>query len=268
MAFLSNMVGFGNAYAYGIFLKPLSTEFMWSRSAIAGAFSVYTLVHMILGFLAGRLLDKFGPRAVATVAGFFLGFTTFFMRYATSLWHVYLSYGLFLSLGVAFSYGPLLATVSRWFVAKRGFAVGLGTAGIGMGGFLFSPLCSWLIVSFGWRTAYLVIALLSWIIFIPVVVFLRDAPSETWKPIDTGRKYEGLSFSLAARTRTFWLLCLATVFATLSVWTIMTHMAPLASDRGIPPIAAGFLSGLIGGASIGGKVGAGFLSDKLGRKNL
>ncbi|MGA2463208.1 MAG: MFS transporter, partial [Thermodesulfobacteriota bacterium] len=79
MAFLANLVCYGLVYAYGIFLKPMSNEFGWSRSVTAAPFGFYAIFHNLLALLAGRFCDRFGPKLVLAVGGFCLGLSMILM---------------------------------------------------------------------------------------------------------------------------------------------------------------------------------------------
>lgn len=266
MSFLANLVGFGLVYAYGVFFKPLASEFGWSRSVTAGAFSFYAIVHNILAFFAGRLVDKFGLKPVLTIGGFCLGLSMIFMSRITSIWEIYFFCGIIFSIGIAGEFTPVMATVSRWFKAKRGFATGLTASGLGAGSVVFSPLCAYLISSFGWRQAYVIIGIISWAIFIPIVIFIKDAPRE----IHRGEleSTEGLSFHEAIRTRTFWAYGFSLMFICVPIYAIHIHIVPLCTDFGLPLVTAGILAGVIGVGGIIGRISAGFLSDIYGRKRI
>ena len=263
-AFLANLIAYGLVHAYSIFFKPLSSEFGWSRSATAGAFGFYAISHNILAFFAGRLCDRFGPRSVLALASFCLGLSMILMRYVTSIWELYLYYGILFSIGIAGEYITVMSTVSQWFKMKRGFAIGLTAAGLGAGSLVFGPLSAWLISSSGWRKAYTIIGILTWVTFIPVVMFIKQVPREAVK---SGLS-EGSSFSQAIRTRTFWAFSFSWLFIALSLWAIMIHIVPMATDRGMSIMTAGILAAIIGAGSIIGRISAGFLSDRVGRKRV
>ena len=93
MAFLANFAGYGLVYAYGIFFKPMSNEFGWSRSVTAAPFGFYAIFHNLLALLAGRLCDRFGPKLVLAIGGFCLGLSMILMRYVTTIWELYLFFG-------------------------------------------------------------------------------------------------------------------------------------------------------------------------------
>lgn len=264
MAFLANLVAFGLVYSFGIFLKPLASEYGWSRSVTAGAFGFYGILHTLLAPFAGRLCDRFGPRLVLTIAGFCLGLPMILMGYTTTLWELYVYYGFLFSIGIAGEYIPVMSTVSQWFKAKRGFAIGLTAAGLGAGSFVFSPLSAWLITSFGWRKTYAIVGILSWVVFIPIVKFMKGVPRE----YKGSEELKGLSLSEAFSTKTFWIFGLTWFLGSITIWTTMIHFVPLATDRGMSIMAAGILAGIMGATSIIGRISSGFLSDKVGRKRI
>ena len=267
MCALANMVAFGFVFSYSVFFKSLAAEFGYERSVIAGAFSAYAIMHNLFAFFAGRLLDKFGPKVVLGVAGFALGLSMIVMSTVNSILELYLYFGLIFSLGVACSYVPAMATVSKWFQEKRGFAIGLTAAGLGAGSFIFSPLSAWLISVFGWRKSYFILGIVAWLIFFVVVTFVRKPPTkENGEAKDTVGSVKSLSLVKVFMTRTFWMICLTWFFAALALWAVMVHVVMMCTDRGMSIILAGSMMGVIGGASIFGRIGSGFISDKLGRK--
>jgi len=264
MAFLANLVGYGLVYSYGVFLKPVSNEFGWSRSMTAGPFGFYAIFHTLLALLAGRLCDRFGPRLILAIGGFCLGLSMILMRNVTTIWDLYLFFGLFFSMGIAGEYIPVMSTVLRWFKVRRGLATGLTAAGMGTGSLVFAPLCAWLISSYGWRTAYTVLGILAWAIFIPIVKLIKQVPRES---MELG-KHDGLSFCEAFRRRAFWALGFSWFFIALALWAMNIHIVPMATDRGVSMMTAGILGGVIGATSIIGRISSGFFSDKVGRKRI
>ena len=264
MALLANLMAFGLVYSFGVFLKPLASEYGWTRSVTTGAFGFYGILHTLLAPFAGRLCDRFGPRLVLTIGGFCLGLPMILMVYTTTLWELYVYYGFLFSIGIAGVYVPVMSTVSQWFKAKRGFAIGLTAAGLGAGSFVFYPLSAWLITSYGWRKAYAIIGILCWVFFIPIVKFMRQVPREYKKR----EELRGLSFSEAFRTETFWVFGVTWFLGCITIWAIMIHFVPLATDRGMSMMSAGILAGIMGATSIFGRISSGFLSDKVGRKRI
>ncbi len=266
MAFIAELLAFGLAYSFGVFFKPLGSEFGWGRAATAGAFSAYAIIHTLLAPVTGRITDRFGPRVVVAVGGFCVGLAMLLTSHITAIWQLYLFYGIIFGFGVASIYAPLMATVSRWFTEKRGLAVGITAAGIGTGSLIFSPLAAWLISSYGWRMAYIVVGAICWVLFIPIVRFIKEAPKRNVGVETEKESSKDFTTGEALRTRAFWMLSFAWLLAALALWAIAINIVPLLTDKGVSLVTAGTVAGVIGGVSIVGRAGGGFLSDKMGRK--
>lgn len=263
--FLAQLSTFGLVYSFGVFFKPLASEFHWSRAVTAGAFSAYAIIHDILAPVAGRITDRFGPKLVTALGGFYVGLAMLLMSQVNAIWHIYIFYGLIFSLGAASIYAPLMATVSQWFTEKRGIAVGITTAGIGAGSLVFSPLAAWLVSSYGWRMAYIVAGAICWVLFIPIVRFIRRAPKRNIEVEHNEESTDDFTAAEALKTKAFWMLSLAWFFDAMVWGAIMVNIVPLITDRGVPLMTAGIIAGVIGGMSIAGRVSGGLLSDKIGR---
>lgn len=153
-SFLILMTVWGTQYSFGVFFKPVSSEFGWTRAETAGAYSLNMVLAGVFGILAGRLSDRFGARLVVTVCGLLMGLGYLLMSRIGAVWQMYLFYGVLASIGIAGMVVPLLSTVARWFIKRRGLTTGIAASGIGVGTVIMPPLASQLISSHGWRTSY------------------------------------------------------------------------------------------------------------------
>jgi len=267
MALLANLFAYGLVYAFSVFFKTLSHEFGWSRSAIAGAFTAYAIIHNVFAIPAGRITDRFGPRPVLIVSGFCLGLSMVLMSRISTIWELYLYYGVFLSLGVGGIYTPMMATVSKWFIKKRGMAIGIATAGLGMGSLVISPLTAWLIASFGWRMTYVVLGIISWLFFIPIIKFTKPFPLENKIENHHEDSSRDFTFLEAFMTRNFWAFSFSLLFIALAVWAIIVHLIPMLTDKGMSLVAAGRTAGLLGAGGLLGRIFSGYLSDRIKRQH-
>ena len=144
---------YGVWYSYSVFLVALLREFGWSRSVLAGAFSVFTLVHGGANPLVGMLCDRIGPRRLVVFGGVALGLALYGNSFIDSPGHLYLGFGLFTALAVACSgWVPAVVMVQRQFMDRLGLSLGIVSSGIGLGMLLVVPLCEALIESLGWRS--------------------------------------------------------------------------------------------------------------------
>jgi len=268
-------------YSFGIFLRPLTLEFNWERGALAAAFSMMLLVGGSLAILAGRLADKYGPRPLLTVNGLLTGTGFLLLSQVSSLGQVYLIWGIIM--GVAFSCGfiPITSAIPRWFTKKKGMAMGLTVTGYGLGGIISPPLAQWLISSYGWRQAYVILGLITLIIVIPLAQFMKHSPQRMGlKPYggngtitrddkqSLASAGEGLSFIQVIKTGHFWMFGFILFGYMFSLQTIIVHIAPHAMDIGILAMVAASIISVIGGASLIGRFSTGFISDKVGARRV
>ena len=255
-------------YTFGVFLKPLVAEFNWDRGALSGANSMYMLLAGTFAIFTGRLSDKYGPRMLVTLNGLLTGIGFLALSQINSLWQVYLIWGLFLGIGGSCCYIPVMSTIPRWFVKKTGIAIGITVAGFGLGAVITPPLTQWLISAYGWRQAFIVLGLITFVIVIPLAQFMKHSPQRVGlKPygeIGTLKDKQsqaagGLSFRQAIKTSRFlvWGSIICCFF--FSVQVIVVHIVPHGIDIGISAtVAAGILS-IIAAFSIFGRLSIGRL---------
>lgn len=269
------MTAYGVVYSFGVFFKPLQDEFEWSRAATSGIFSFYQISHTILGMLAGWANDRYGPRLTVAVAGVALAGGLMLTSQVNALWQLYIVYGLLVGLGISGAWSPLLTTVSRWFTRRRGLALGVVAAGIGIGTLIMSPLSSYLISVCGWRQSYLYIGVAALVIFSIGSIFLRKDPrekgllpyGETRGQMSTAvPESRGIPLRKAIRTRSLWLAFALFVLISSGIFMVLTHIVRYAQDTEIPPLAAASILGIIGAASIAGRITMGAVSDRIGIK--
>ncbi len=283
--FVSYMMMFftaGLSQAFGVFLKPMTTDFGWDRSSFALALSIFAVVSAIVPPVAGRLADRYGPRIVLTAGAALNALGMVLMAFTPNLWYAYIVYGGIIGLGFGIAgQSANAALLSRWFVKRRGMALSISSTGLGMGQLVLVPLATLLIVHFSWRTAFLVTGLLSASLVPLCIILLRrseppeghrevreDAPASL--PASGCLTAEAINQETKAafRSRSFWLLGGGFMGCGFSIYLLMTHVAALATDRGISAAQAGTALGLVGGTGIISGVIVGSWSDRIGRKHL
>ncbi|MFC2021746.1 MFS transporter [Chloroflexota bacterium] len=259
--------------SFGVFLKPLSFEFGWTRAMTSGAYSMGLFVMGLLYMVTGRLSDRFGPRIVMTVCGLLLGLGCLLMSRISALWQLYLFWGVIIAVSQSGGFVPMASTVARWFVRRRGMMVGIVTAGVGAGGIVIPLVASWLISSYDWRTSFTVLGIIALVLLILAAQFLKRDPSAIGqlpdgnseaKQEDLPSEAWGFSLQEAVHTRQFWMLFALLFCFGFGVMAIMTHIVPHATDIGISTIIAASILATIGGLSIVGRIGIGSVSDKIG----
>jgi len=274
-AFILQAMGFGIFYSFGVFFDALHLEFGWSRATISGAFSLCSLSGGILGIMAGRMSDRFGPRSVTTICSLLLGSGLLLMSEARTLWGVYLIYTLLIGTGMAGFWSPLVSTVARWFTGSRGLMMGIVVCGIGVGTILMSMLANSSISAFGLKNAYLIVGGIVMVVAVLAAQLLRHSPSKisqiennkTTAENDTTVPYDSsYSYREAFGTLQFWIVITIYFCFGACLHTILVHIVPRAIDTGIDPFRAAGIISLGGGASLLGRITMGGASDRFGVK--
>jgi len=282
VASLAMVICFGVQYSFGIFLKPFIAEFGWTRAATSGIFSLYMIIRAIFSIVMGYFSDRQGPRLIVAIGGFSMGLGLLLASQANAIWQLYILFGGMGGLGAASFYVPLASTLSKWFKKRRGLVLGILTAGVGLGAVIFSPLVEFLISTYGWRTSYIILGVITWVTILNSAFILRQSPEEMGlQPngmnakgnlqvnLSSKRKNEeGISLRRAILSTTFWLILIIEVINYMSTITPMVHIVAYATDSGISPMVAASQLAVIGGFSILGRVVAGAISDRVGAKNL
>ncbi|MBI4768577.1 MAG: MFS transporter [Deltaproteobacteria bacterium] len=270
-SFLILMIMWGAQYCFGVFFKPMLKEFGISRAVLSGAYSLNLILVAVASIFSGKLSDRYGPRLVVTVCGSCLGISYLLMSQVQTVWQIYIVFGILSSISIAGSWVPLLSTIARWFVCRRGLMCGLAAAGIGVGTMLFPPLAGFLISSFGWRTSYIIIGLGLLVVVIINAQLLKRDPSQIGlsalgESDQPGDSAGGYTFKEALRTRQFWLLSAVVLVLNGCLQTVFVHIVAHATDIGVLELTAATVISVIGGVSIISKVGGGLAVDRLGNK--
>jgi MFS family permease len=255
-AFVAMFTSFGVAYSFGAFLLPMSAELGSGPGGTAAVFSLTTLAIFGLGALSGPAVDRFGPRRVVLVGALAMGLGLVLTSRATALWHAYLGHGLGVGLGVACSYVPLVAVVGGWFTRRRTLAVGIAVSGIGLGTLLVAPLAADLIARHGWREAYLLLAAVSTVALVGCALLVRAAPVAT--------HVEPAPLLSRLRTPAYLRLYVSGLLLSIVLFVPFVHLPAYAASRGAGDVAAATLVGVIGAASVVGRLALGAAAARTG----
>jgi MFS family permease len=256
-AFVAMAVVFGVAYSFGAFFAPMAAEFGTSSGATSLVFSITACCWFLLGSVSGRAVDRFGPRPVLLVGAVALAAGLLVTSAAQQLWVGYLGYGLGVGVAVACGYVPMVAAVSAWFSRHRALAVGVAVAGIGVGTLAGAPLAATLIAEHGWRWAHVLLGIGGSLLLVVAAVGAHRPPQsvgdEPWALRDVVRSGE------------FRAMYVATFLASVALFVPFVHLPTAALADGVSPVAAATLIGVIGVASVVGRLAIGALADRVGR---
>ena len=260
---LGLFVGFGSllVFTFGIFLKPLTAEFSWSRQAYSLAFGIAAMTVAVSSPGLGYLLDRFGPKRIIlpclTIYGCAFA-SLFFLTH-----HILHFYATFVVMGLVGNGTAQLAysqAVSTWFDRRRGTALALLMTGSAIGAMVLPPAAQSLILHLGWRAAFLTLGLMILLLGLPVVTrFVREKPGFR----GSGRhETHGVSLSQALKSRPFWILIVALFLASISQNGTVTHLSALLTDRGVSASEAAIAVSAMGAASLLGRLVTGWLLDR------
>ncbi|MFC1943091.1 MFS transporter [Chloroflexota bacterium] len=270
---------YGSNYTFSVFLKVLAKDFGWTRAATSGPFAISLWTSGLLSILMGALTDRYGPKIVIALASLVGGLGYLLLSSISTLWQLYVGY-ILISVNISATWTPIMATVSRWFTKKRVLALGIVTGGIGLGQMLMPPLAAYLIETNGWRTTYIILAVLIWIIVVPAAIPTRHSPREKsiWSSPDLSNNARILddrlstmetvdwSYREAMRTSTFWSLMALNILLAATFFMASIHVVAYATDFQIATTLAATLLTFMGGANILSKIFVGAIAARYGSR--
>jgi MFS family permease len=222
----------------------------------------------VAAFFWGTLSDRFGTRIVVLCGSVLLGLGLVTASQAQSLWQFQLLFGGLIGIAAGSFYAPMMAVASAWIAQHRSLAVSLVSAGMGVAPLTVAPSASWLITTYDWRTAMLVIGIAAWALLIPASFLVRPAPqAESTAATDTSDAPETEWTAVQAfRTPQFVALAGAHFACCAAHSGPIFHMVSYAVVCGIAPLTAVTVYSLAGFSGLGGRLLLGALADRLGAK--
>jgi MFS family permease len=273
-ALLISFVMWGARASFGVFFEPVLKEFGWTRAATSGGFSLTWVFTGLLSIAVGKLNDKYGPRLIMTVAGTLVGLGYLLMSRLSSIWQLYLFYGV-ISIGMSAVLVPTLSTVARWFFTMRAFMTGIVLASTGIALMAVLPVANRVITNYGWRTAYIIVGSVVIAVVVIAAQFLKRDPYQVGKlPYGSDGKSTdgpdietyGLSFQEALRTNQVWLMSLVYFCTYFIFYMLLVHLVIYVTGQGISSSRAIRIMAFLGGAGIAGRTLMGIFADRFGNK--
>ncbi len=267
--------GPGQTFSISVFVDPLIEEFGWSRTSISAIYTGGSLTASVAMFGIGPLIDKYGARVMLLAVGLLMGCAAVWMSFISSKADLYLGFaGLrILGQGSLSLIGTTLIAI--WFVRRRGKLTAIAGLGMVVGQALFPPLNNFVIEEWGWRSAWLILAGIVWLIAIPLGIFIvrRSPESIGSNPdgvdhIETIDASTGWSVRATTRTYAFWLLLVASVPNSLIGTALIFHQSDIFAVKELSSIVSASTLSIMGPASFAGILSAGVLADRLPNRYL
>ena len=304
VAFVTIGVGVSVRTAFSLLFPPILDEFGWPRAETAAIFSVGFVTSMLFAPFLGVAMNRFGSGLVMAAGSVLVGGGLLLATVATEQSVLFLSLGCGV-VGGAFilGYTGHSYLMPFWFVRRRGLASGLAFSGAGLGSILLFPLLQNIIRTDGWREACLTMALILFLLVLPLNLLLqRRRPEDIGlQPDDGGRRarapkagpgrnsghndvagpaggsgidpvvdpeWAARDWSLgeAMATARFWWLGFGLFFGMYAWYSVQVHQTQYLGEIGYAPAAAAFALGLVGLFGVVGQIGMGGLSDRIGRE--
>jgi MFS family permease len=267
---LMTCIGMGAMLSLAVFLQPISEAMGWSRGGVSAAATLDFLCMGISAFFWGALSDRFGTRIVVLLGSILLGIGLVAASQATSLLQFQLLFGVLIGVAAGSFYAPMIAAASAWIEQHRSLAVALVSAGMGVAPLTVAPSASWLISTYDWRTAMLVIGIVASALLIPASLLVRPAPRSAAASAITASGTPELQWTAAQAFRTpqFITLALAHFACCAAHSGPIFHMVTYAMVCGIAPLTAVSVYGVAGLSGLGGRLALGALADRIGAKQV
>ena len=258
--------GFGSSFVFtfGVFLKPLTEAFGWTRAQVSLGFTVAALTVAVCSPFLGRLLDRYPARRIILpcVALYGLGFASLSLLTG----HVGHFLAVLVLLGIIGNGTTQLGyarVVSAWFDQSRGRALAVVMAGSGTGSMVFPPLAQALISGYGWRWAYAILGGLILVLGIPMTAAFLYEPAQNASATEAERtpSADGSVWRYIASVP-FLFMTSALVLFSVATNGLNAHLQPLLTDRGFLPVQAATVLSVLGFASLASRLTTGYLLDR------
>lgn len=261
-----------------VLIVPMARDLGWSIGELSAPQGSRLALFGLAAPLAGGLMLRYGPRRMVLLSGALLMAGLAMSATMTTRWELWLGMGLLLGLAPGLTAMQLTAVISaRWFVARRGLAVGVLGAAIATGTLIFMPLAAWVSEQWGWRVALAIPSigsLASWLLFLalahdrPQDIGLQPLGAPRAVPVPAVPRQNFVQLSLlalrtGAQRWTFWVLAFTFAICGVSSFGLtQAHLVPFCADRGIPLATSAWLLAVIGVFDMIGTIGSGWLSDR------
>ena len=236
-------------FTFSVFLKPMSDDLGWTRSALTAGIAINTLIASFIAPIFGFIVDKYGPRPIMAAAALVGGVAAGLLSNVTELWQFYVIFavaGIFG--GAALGEVVTQSTVVKWFIRLRGRAVAIGSMGGAASGAVLAPVITFMVATSGWRSGWVLMAVIFFVVLLPISLLMIRSPEDVGLTPDGDRREvdnenrshdeESWNLKEALRDKTLWFLTAALTVAGLCVSSVVVHEFSLITDRGFSSATA------------------------------
>ena len=270
-------INYGARYCFGVFLKPMAAEFLLSRSVISLAAAINMLVYSFCAIFVGRMLDRIAPRWIITAGAIIAACGYIMTGFVSTPLGLYLSYGLMVGLGSAgMGVVACSSSVSKWFVKKRGLAIGIASMGISLGTVMLTPLSGYIVNMFNWRSGLMALSFITLMmgVFISQTLMRKTSP-EAYGLLPDGDKtaisrqlpetriVHNVSAMTLFKDSRFWTLAICQGLAVMISMSVFVHQVAYATDNGIDKMAAAASLAAISFTGFIGQFLFGWITDRI-----
>ena len=261
VVFTLSGLAFGSMASISVFLKPVSLEFGWSRGQTSFAYTIASFASAAFGVFWGQVADKYGTKWFGLAGAISMSLTLLALSSLDSIYQFYLLYFLFGALGSALLFSPLYANVGFWFRENPGLALGIAASGGAVGQAFIPHLSGILILSYGWQSAYIYLALIYISISLPISLLIKESP---WR-VDARSDAisEERQFPLSEKAVVAW-ISFAVIFCCVCMSVPIMHLVPLLTDKGFSLEFSTFVLMLLMICGAFGRIFGGMLGDYIG----
>ena len=261
VVFTLSGLAFGSMASISVFLKPVSLEFGWSRGQTSFAYTIASFASAAFGVIWGQVADKYGTKWFGLAGAISMSLTLLALSSLDSIYQFYLLYFLFGALGSALLFSPLYANVGFWFRENPGLALGIAASGGAVGQAFIPHLSGILILSYGWQSAYIYLALIYISISLPISLLIKESP---WR-VDARSDAisEERHFPLSEKAVVAW-ISFAVIFCCVCMSVPIMHLVPLLTDKGFSLEFSTFVLMLLMICGAFGRIFGGMLGDYIG----
>ena len=275
------VLGIAGLHGLGVFFSALQRDYMWSSALLSGAFALSRAESAFLGPGEGVWVDKFGPRKMIALGLAILGLGFILLSRVDSLLSFYLA---LITIALGTGIGGFLAVMSlltNWFEKFRARSMAIATIGVNVGGLMVVAL-TWSVSSFGWRSTALFLAIIIFMLIIPITKIVRDRPEDygllpdgtkpeviesyTEKTIEQESNNEDITVKEAVRSQAFWVISLVHGIAVMALSALAVHQIERMVQVGISMEMAGLVVSVYTGFGIFFRILSGYLADKIDKR--